>query len=43
MFDENLSPRLVGALADEFPNSSHVNLAGLAGATDLEIWAYAPA
>ena len=27
LFDENLSPRLVGALADEFPNSSHVNLA----------------
>jgi predicted nuclease of predicted toxin-antitoxin system len=36
-----LSSRLVGALADEFPNSCHVNLAGLASATDLEIWAYA--
>ncbi len=41
LFDENLSSRLVGALADEFPTSSHVNLAGLTSATDLEIWAYA--
>jgi predicted nuclease of predicted toxin-antitoxin system len=41
LFDENLSARLVGALADQFPNSSHVNLVGLASATDLEIWAYA--
>ncbi len=32
---------MVGALADQFPNSSHVNLVGLASATDLEIWAYA--
>ena len=28
-------------MADQFPNSSHVNLVGLASATDLEIWAYA--
>ena len=41
LFDENLSSRLVGALADQFPNSSHVNLVDLASATDLEIWAYA--
>jgi predicted nuclease of predicted toxin-antitoxin system len=41
LFDENLSSRLVGALADLFPQSSHVNLVGLASATDLEIWAYA--
>ena len=41
LFDENLSPRLVGALADQFPNSSHVNWIGLTSATDLEIWAYA--
>jgi predicted nuclease of predicted toxin-antitoxin system len=41
LFDENLSSRLVGALADQFPNSSHVNLVSLASATDLEIWAYA--
>ena len=38
-FDENLSSRLVGALADQFPDSSHVNLVGLASATDQEIWA----
>ena len=42
-FDENLSSRLVSALGDQFPNSSHVNLIGHAGATDLEIWAYARA
>ena len=41
LFDENLSARLVGALADQFPNSSHVNFVGLTSATDLEIWAYA--
>ncbi len=41
LFDENLSSRRVGALADEFPNSSHVNLTGLTTATDPEIWAYA--
>jgi predicted nuclease of predicted toxin-antitoxin system len=41
LFDENLSSRLVGALADQFPNSSHVNLVGLPSATDLEIWTYA--
>jgi integrase len=29
LFDENLSSRLVGALADQFPDSSHVNLVGL--------------
>jgi predicted nuclease of predicted toxin-antitoxin system len=41
LFDENLSSRLVGALADQFPDSSHVNSIGLASATDLVIWAYA--
>ena len=41
LFDENLSSRLVGAFADLFPDSSHVHLIGSAGATDLEIWAYA--
>jgi predicted nuclease of predicted toxin-antitoxin system len=39
LFDENLSSRLIGALADQFPKSSDVNLVGLAGATDLVIWA----
>jgi predicted nuclease of predicted toxin-antitoxin system len=41
LFDENLSSRLAGALADQFPDSSHVNLVGLASATDQEIWTYA--
>ena len=41
LFDENLSSRLVGALADQFPDSSHVNLVGLGGSTDQQIWAYA--
>ena len=37
----HLSSRRVGALADQFPDSSHVNLVGLASATDQESWAYA--
>ena len=41
LFDENLSSRLVGALADQFPDSSHVNLVGLGGSTDQQIWVYA--
>lgn len=41
LFDENLSPRLPKLLADEFPNSLHVDEAGLHGRTDIEIWAYA--
>ncbi len=28
-------------MADQFPDSSHVNLVGLASATDQELWAYA--
>jgi len=38
LFDENLSPRLVLALASEFPASAHVAQIGLAGAPDLAIW-----
>ena len=41
LFDQNLSRRLVGALAQEFPDSSHVGALGLDTATDREIWAYA--
>lgn len=41
LFDENLSPRLVRAFADEFPDSSHVTSLGLAGISDHVIWAYA--
>ena len=40
-FDENLSFRLVAALADVYPGSSHVREAGLLGAEDPAIWAYA--
>jgi hypothetical protein len=32
---------VVGASADQFPKCFHVNLVGLAGWTDLEIWACA--
>ncbi len=41
LFDENLSPRLVGLLAESFPNSLHVDAAGLHGRPDGEIWAFA--
>ena len=38
LLDENLNPKLVGYLADVFPNSSHVGLLGMRGHTDTEIW-----
>lgn len=41
LFDENLSFRLVAAVADAFPGSSHVREIGLLGAPDEQIWAYA--
>lgn len=37
-FDENLSPKLVHILAGQFPNCSHVKLAGLKGCSDSQIW-----
>lgn len=40
LFDANLSPRLVGRLAEDFPMSVHVEVIGLR-ATDEEIWRYA--
>lgn len=43
LFDENLSPRLVESLANEFPGSAHVREVGLRGATDSHIWEYAHA
>jgi predicted nuclease of predicted toxin-antitoxin system len=43
LFDENLSPRLVRAFANEFPGSSHVTSIGLAGASDQAIWEHAQA
>lgn len=41
LFDENLSPKLVAALADLFPDSQHVDRIGLGGATDNEVWEHA--
>lgn len=41
LFDENLSPRLVGLLATTFPGSTHVREVGLAQADDVAVWSYA--
>ena len=41
LFDENLSPRLVGLLATLFPGSAHVREIGLAQADDDAVWSYA--
>ena len=41
LFDQNLSPRLVGQLASEFPGSAHVRELRLATAPDPEVWARA--
>ncbi len=43
LFDQNLSHRLVGLLAAEFPGSAHVRDAGLSSAPDPNVWAYAAA
>lgn len=39
--DQNLSPKLVARLADLFPDSSHVQTAGLDRADDDKVWDYA--
>jgi predicted nuclease of predicted toxin-antitoxin system len=41
LFDENLSPRLVGELAELFPQSLHVDQVSLHGQSDQAIWEYA--
>ncbi|MET0108592.1 MAG: DUF5615 family PIN-like protein [Candidatus Thiodiazotropha sp.] len=41
LFDENLSPKLVPALADVFPDSKHVDRVGLGTASDNEVWEFA--
>jgi predicted nuclease of predicted toxin-antitoxin system len=41
LFDQNLSPKLVTRLADLFPDSVHVQSAGLDCATDDHIWDHA--
>lgn len=38
--DQNLSRRLVGRLAVEYPGSEHVEAAGLLGADDRTVWRY---
>jgi predicted nuclease of predicted toxin-antitoxin system len=41
LFDENLSHRLVAALADVYPSSIHPRECGQRGASDETIWLYA--
>ena len=41
LFDENLSRRLIRRLEAAYPRSDHVELVGLKGQVDLEIWEYA--
>lgn len=41
LFDQNLSRKLVGRLADVFPDCSHVRFHDLADKTDTEIWEFA--
>lgn len=41
LFDHNLSPRLVRALADLYPGSTHVRDTGLHTADDATVWTYA--
>jgi len=41
LFDENVSPRLVGLLVGAYPGSTHVSDVGLKGAADDVIWKYA--
>lgn len=43
LFDQNVSRRLVGLLAGEYPGSEHVEGAGLSGADDSIVWNYAAA
>jgi predicted nuclease of predicted toxin-antitoxin system len=41
LFDENVSPKLVGLLEGEFPESAHAYDVGLRGAPDRHIWEHA--
>jgi len=41
LLDQNLSPRLVPALADLFPGSAHVADLGLDRADDVAVWEHA--
>ena len=41
LFDQNLSPKLVGRLSDLYPDSTHVSLMGLGRSLDEAAWVYA--
>jgi len=41
LFDQNLSPFLVGRLQDVYPGSAHVREIGLATADDAAVWEFA--
>lgn len=41
LFDENVSHKLVGILAHDFPGSAHVTDIGLRAAEDRQIWDHA--
>lgn len=41
LFDENLSPKLVGLLAEAFPGWRHVHDCGLGSSDDAAVWNYA--
>ena len=41
LFDENLSRRLIRRLEVAYPQSEHLELVGLKGQADLEVWKYA--
>jgi len=43
LLDQNLSPRLLTALDDLFPGSTHVREVGLQAADDDSVWRYAAA
>jgi len=43
LFDENLSPKLVGRMADLFPESAHVHECGFGASDDALIWRFAEA
>ncbi|HJZ98722.1 MAG TPA: DUF5615 family PIN-like protein [Candidatus Solibacter sp.] len=41
LFDENLSRKLIGRLAELYPGSIHVSQIGLMESLDRDFWAYA--
>jgi predicted nuclease of predicted toxin-antitoxin system len=41
LFDQNLSPNLIGRLADLYPNSVHAQPIGLGTTLDRVVWDYA--